>query len=369
MKIEIVDKKLRNIKKLVLLFAAFSFFTTAQAQVLRDGDPVPQGAVIYSLPETSINISVTASHISFAAGPFASYSKKYLGIDASRNNSENFLIVKAEISPSVEADPFASVAVNIGNSKTAGANFLTFCSQGLIVAPGYFSSGSMPFTFPSEISSSWSDNIQAVSNLQRDTAKLYKSEKNASGEIVKVAVPQTQIVEKTVEQKAAETAELIFKLRQKRVDILTGETDANYSGAALGDALKEINKLEKNYTSLFTGCEVENIQRASFDVVPKAKNAKQTYVAFRISDAQGLLPADNISGRPVYLELSVLDQKIEAEDLNEAAAASKGKVAYRTPVIVMAKLIDGQKVLAQRRIPVYQFGKILYFPLEVATGK
>jgi hypothetical protein len=369
LKIKIVDKKLRNIKNLILLFTALSFFTTAQAQVLKDGDPVPQGAVIYSLPETSINILVSVSHVSFAAGPFASYSKKYLGIDASRNNSENYSIASIEISPSVEADPSASVAVNIGNSKTAGANFLAFCSQGLIVAPGYYSSGSVPFTFPSEISSSWSDNVQAVSNLQRDTAKLYKSVKNASGEIEKVAVPQTQIVEKTPEQKAAETAELIFKLRQKRIDILTGETDANYSGAALGDALKEINKLDKDYTSLFTGAQVVNVERASYDVVPKAKNAKQTYVAFRMSDTQGILPADNMSGRPIYLELSVLDQKIEAVDLNEAAAASKGKVAYRTPVIVMAKLIDGQKVLAQRRIPVYQFGKILYFPLDVAAGK
>lgn len=354
---------------MVLLLASILFFTTAQAQVLRDGDPVPQGAVIYSLPETSINIKVTASHTSLAAGPFAAYAKKYLGVDASRNNSEIYSIKKVELYPTVEADPSASVAVNIGNSKTAGINFLTFCSQGLIVAPGYYTSGSVPFTFPSEVSSSWSDNLQAVSNLQKDTAKLYKTVKSASGEMQKVAVPQTQIVEKTQEQKAAETAELIFKLRQKRIDILTGETDANYSGAALGDALKEINRLERDYTSLFTGKTTEDRETICFDVVPKAKNAKQTYVAFRMSDTQGILPADNMSGRPVYLELSVLDQKIEAEELNDVAAASKGKVAYRTPVIVMAKLIDGQKVLLQRRIPVYQFGKILYFPLDIAAGK
>jgi len=40
-------------------------------------------------------------------------------------------------------------------------------------------------------------------------------------------------------------------------------------------------------------------------------------------------------------------------------------VAYRKPVTVVAKVMDGQKVLMQARIPVYQLGKIMSFPLDV----
>ena len=43
---------------------------------------------------------------------------------------------------------------------------------------------------------------------------------------------------------------------------------------------------------------------------------------------------------------------------------TKGRVAYRKPVTVVAKVMDGQKVLLQTRVPVYQLGKIMSFPVE-----
>ena len=76
-----------------------------------------------------------------------------------------------------------------------------------------------------------------------------------------------------------------------------------------------------------------------------------------------------MSGRPVYLELAVTEGKISPEASAEEIASSKGKVAYRMPLVVTARLTDGQSVLGQTRIPVYQFGKICYFPLDLALGK
>jgi hypothetical protein len=76
-----------------------------------------------------------------------------------------------------------------------------------------------------------------------------------------------------------------------------------------------------------------------------------------------------MSGRPVYLELAVTEGKISGGVSAEETAASKGKVAYRTPLVVVARIVDGQTVLGQTRIPVYQFGKLLYFPLDLALGK
>ena len=42
----------------------------------------PQGAMIYSLPMTSVKLEIEASRESFYAGPYAKYAQKYLGIDA-----------------------------------------------------------------------------------------------------------------------------------------------------------------------------------------------------------------------------------------------------------------------------------------------
>ena len=356
-------------KKLICLLSMVLVILSsnrANSQILKESDQLPQGAIIYSLPQTSIRVKVKVAMKTFTAGPYASYSEKYLGVAAEKSSKKSCTIEEVEIAPLVEADPSLSVAVNIGNSKNAGANFLNFCSQGLIVAPGYFNSEGAPLRFPSQFQTRFNE---AVPHLGTQTTQLYKSVTNENGEVEKVAVPQTQTVAKSVERKAEETANLIFKLREKKIDILVGETDANYSGAALGSAVENMNKLESEYTSLFTGKNSVVYQEASFEVVPKAGNAKQTYVAFRISDTQGLLPAENMSGRPVYVELTVTEGKIAGALSQEEIMTSKGKIAYRTPLVVTAKLLDGQTVIGQTRIPVYQFGKVLYFPLDIALGK
>jgi hypothetical protein len=105
----------------------------------------------------------------------------------------------------------------------------------------------------------------------------------------------------------------------------------------------------------------------SFDVVPKTDNEKQIYIAFRISDTQGLLPASNLSGRPVVLEL--IREEASAAVNMDATVAAKGRVIYRKPAMVNARLNDGQTLLMQSRIPVYQLGNMMSFPIEIATGR
>ena len=359
---------MRISKRIPILVAAFLLLaaTPSYSQLFKGSDAAPQGAVVYSLPQTSIRVTLKVSLRNFSAGPYAAYSDKYLGVSADRASKKSCVIEEVELTPLIEADQNLSVALNMGNSKNASANFLALCSQGLIVAPGYINSDNAQMRFPSLAEPAFNE---AVANLSTQTTQLYKTVTNENGEVEKIAVPQTQTVAKSLEKKAEETAQLIFRLREKKIDVLTGDTDANYSGAALGSAVEKITQLENEYTSLFTGKTTVALQQASFEVVPRAKNQKQNYVVCRISDSQGLLPADNMSGRPVYLELVVTEGKIAPEAGAEDIAASKGKVAYRMPLVVTARLLDGQTVLGQTRIPVYQFGKILYFPLDLALGK
>ena len=175
---------------------------------------------------------------------------------------------------------------------------------------------------------------------------------------------QIQIVEKSVEKKAEQTAALIFKLRQTRIDIITGNTDATYNGEAMGAALHEIDRLEKEYLSLFIGKSEKDIQKVLFDVTPKEGNERQIYIAFRFSESLGLLPSSNVGGRPIVLELAPGGKGGAATIGKETAA--KGRIYYREPVVVTARLLDGQKELLQTRFPVYQFGEISSIPADIA---
>ena len=58
---------------------------------------------------------------------------------------------------------------------------------------------------------------------------LYKNDRKEST-YNKISVQQNMIVAKSLEKKAAETAEMILNICKQRLQIVTGDTDATYSG-------------------------------------------------------------------------------------------------------------------------------------------
>jgi len=169
------------------------------------------------------------------------------------------------------------------------------------------------------------------------------------------------VVEKSLERKAQEAAEMIFKLRKTRVQIITGDTDANYSGEAMSSALAEIARLEKEYMTLFTGYSEYQTQKKHFDLVPLNDERMKVQVVFRLSDEEGLLPADNLSGKPYFVD--IVPEEIAG---NEGVRPGKGVSAlvYRIPAICQVKLSDGSDILLQSRLPIYQFGVDKTYPLK-----
>jgi hypothetical protein len=85
------------------------------------------------------------------------------------------------------------------------------------------------------------------------------------------------------------------------------------------------------------------------------------YVAFRISDTAGLVPADNLSGKPVVME--IVPQEIAAPAVS-GAAAKVPQVYYLIPSACTVKIKDGAELLMQTRVPVYQLGKMASMPVN-----
>jgi hypothetical protein len=356
-------KRILNFSKIgvicLLSLAAFSVSTTGFAQLSKSS--ASKNAVSYSLPRTVVKLIVKAEHESYAAGPYAKYAKKYIGADVRTESGNTYTIKSIELAPYVEPDPSINLSINISTTSAAD-NFLNICDKGLII----YSDTNDEQNAKWNSTSSAADEIptqSATSNLASTTTTLYKSVQTAEG-IKGIPVEQTQVVEKSDEKKAEETAALIIKMRQKRMDIITGETDVNYDGQAMKAILAEIDRLEKEYLIQFTGKSVKDTVSSVFYVKPDLSNSKQLYMAFRISDSQGLLPAGNLGGRPIILEITSEGEPIIYKTPGSVGNPGKGILLYRKPVTVMMKLLDGQKTLLQSRMPVYQFGEILSFPVD-----
>ena len=345
---------------------------------LEKGQTPPDGVVIYSLPTTVIRLSVEAVCETYTPGPYSQWAKKYLGIDVPQEAGSTYTLSRISMTPYIEADRSCSYIVNMDGllGDASPASFFEFSSQGLLVLSDENKGRSDAWRFPSIAPGQEDLGSGATSNLTSTETTLYRTVRNESGGYDRVAVRQSQVVEKSPEKKAAEAASMILSLRQSRIDIITGNTDATFSGDALRAAIDEISRLEEEYMSLFTGTRVTSTQTKSFDVVPEAGKEEELTIAFRISDTQGLLPSDNVSGRPIVMETvpednedfyteQVIDEAKASRARAKYEAATRGDIYYRVPGICTVRVIDGQDLILESRVPVYQKGQELSFPISV----
>lgn len=315
----------------------------------------PAGTLAYALPSTVITLEVEAVQEHFYAGPYAKFAQKYLGTAAREADASSCEVVSVKLTPCTEADQSKRYTITPGKGVS---DFLSLTSQGLVSTGGAASSTTL-WRFPSSAEADFA--TKGVSSaIDNQSAVLYR--KSASSEGI-VSVQQNMSVAKPLETRAKEAADKIFDIRNKKYDIITGNTDATFSGEALGAAIAELDRLEKEYLTLFLGYSDKTVQVMNYDVLPTADNAKQIYIAFRVSDSEGLVPADNMSGKPYIIQLA--PQEVSAPVATAKPAASGLVAHYRIPAVCSVKLTDGVNVLLQTRIPVYQLGVESTFPIVI----
>lgn len=350
-----------NIQK--MLYAALLLLVSATVNAQKKGED-PQSYLTYSLPQTTITLEVEAVQEKFYAGPYAKYAEKYLGIKPRQKDETFFQITEIRMTPYVEADQSRRYSLNVPKGKI-DATFLKLSGEGLIsFSDANFGDQSI-WRFPVKTQGDFLSK-GVTSNLSTESTTLYRNEKKESA-FNKVSVQQNMVVEKSLEKRAAETADMILKIRQQRLQIVTGDTDATYSGEAMGAAIAELTRLEQEYMTLFVGYSESQTQAMKFEVVPEADRESQMYIAFRLSDASGLVSPDNMSGRPVVMEIvpQVFDEPKVTEPLDPKLVKPAIEAYYRIPAICSVKLIESGDVVMQARMPIYQLGRESSLPVNV----
>lgn len=331
---------------------------TASAQKKSD----PDGFLTYSLPSTTIVLEVEAVQEIFHVGPYAKYAEKYLGIRPRQKDEANFQITEIRMTPYIEADQSRRYTLNVKKGQI-DATFLKLSTAGLISFSDASFGEQSVWRFTTDSRSDFGGK-GVSSNLTSESATFYHNDKNSAYD--RLSVSQNMLVEKTLDQRAAEAADMILKLRKQRLQIVTGDTDATYSGEAMGAAIAEMTRLEEEYMMLFIGYSETQTQKMRFEVVPQAEQPRQMYVAFRLSDMAGLLPADNVSGKPILME--IIPQSFAPVEVTEDDVKSKKKEVlayYRIPAICTIRLMEGADLLLQSRMPVYQLGRETSIPVNV----
>lgn len=316
----------------ISLFLALGCAASARAQ-----------EVTYALPLTTLTVKVEVQQESFFAGPYAAYAKKLLNLDVREKDAQHCTVTAVELIPGIEADPNALFTCDADN-----ANLLALSAQGLVALQDRADAGRLSWRFLPPADNRFSG---TVTNPDKEETRISYKSVQTEDSVIQVPVEHKVKQAKSMEDKAAEAAEMVLSVRKDRLNIVSGDTDANYSGEAMNTALRELDRIEEEYLALFCGRSIRQTNVCYFDVIPDPELHVQRYLAFRLTENGPV--ADGVKGVPYYLEL-------EPQSMNfPEDSRPKGKatvIRYRIPVVCNVRLTQDGKRLVEARVPVYQLG-------------
>ena len=157
--------------------------------------------------------------------------------------------------------------------------------------------------------------------------------------------------------KRAETAAAkIFELRESRNDLVSGNADQMPpDGASLKLMLDELNRQEQTLTAMFVGTTQLETRVVRFDYEPKKDVDGE--VVFRVSDVNGIVDSNDLSGEPVYITVKTTQKgELPVDDKGKEKELPKGVVMYNIPGLATVTLTYDGNVLAREQMEVAQFG-------------
>ncbi|MDR2085718.1 MAG: DUF4831 family protein [Dysgonamonadaceae bacterium] len=291
----------------------------------------------YFLPKTLLEIEVEYSETKQKAGIYAKYASKYLGIDSQSVISEDltyYTLDKVNVKALGIPNKNESYLIEFKAKTTAPYVYLT--ENGLIC------------TINAEYNPQISAEIKKTDNPSNpatlkppiNTQSVYTEEYLRAGSVSKMA----EIA-----------AKQIYRIRESRSDILTGEAEnAPRDGEALKIVLANLDEQEKIWMELFTGSSQTEKKNDKFSIEPVADMEKE--ILFRFSKYRGIVSVDDLSGSPVYINLKDL-KTVEIPEVDPKRKAKEPQsIVYNIPGTAFVEVYYGLNCFYKGEHPVTQFG-------------
>ena len=354
----------------ILLIAVVSCLTPEKFIVTNVGEE-PESyteRLIYNLPRTVLMVKVNFENELYIPGPYRKYTEKYLGMNEFIGSKESKWAIRgAQISTYSEPDPRQFYSVNQISGPLKSSKYLELNRDGLIISPDKSIAAGSPSFRDTETPAPYFTDISVNEYIFENSDTLFKTIIRDTS-FVRIPVITRQRQAKTIEQKAEEAANFIFNIRNRRFMIASGSGEEDepvvFDGKAMEIAIKELNRLEKEYLSLFLGKVYTRKFSQTYFVTPSGSNESVTVARF--SDTEGLLSADSLNGEPVSVELSLLGN---TESLKKNVPQSPGNdifntYYYRIPEVVSIRLSYKDFLFYESRGSIFQAGTLMSLPVN-----
>lgn len=314
--------------------------------------------VVYSLPRSGVRVQVQAVKETFQPGPYAAYADQLLGIKNVKTKAAvNWVIEDVKIELFSEPDP-----EQVYKAMGAGASLVNLSADGCLAGiNSKATSDKKEDVVTNKVGQKSKFDDKSYFEYFTDLS-LY-TPGDADNGFRPVKLPE--------EQKISKAAQRALDCRRLQYEIAAGLADEFHpDGEAYKISLEKLKKIENAYLSMFVGKSTYDKEIFSFDYIPKSGGKSEAI--FRISEENGIVPATDLSGKPVMIEFETdkeLTQKYSGLAKSNNPAAGQSGVYYRVPGRAILKLIANMNVIATARATIAQFGIVAPLPEELLSGE
>lgn len=289
--------------------------------------------ITYSLPKTSLIIDAEVTKYTCKAGPYYKYAEKYLGVkDVITEDNEYYELGKITVQNKGIPDPDNTFIVNFKVGTSAPYAYLT------------------------------EDGLLCTINAEYEGDENDKTTNNKEAAPTKITTDKSVLTEEllmagSTSKQAEVAAKQIYRIRESRMNILTGEADnLPPDGEAMKLVIQQLEEQEQALVSLFTGTKNQETMHRTFTIDPQGDIEKE--VLFRFSRLLGIVKPDDLGGEPVYLTLKALDKApaLPEKEAEKKAKSLKNNIIYNIPGKASLLITLNNKPLYKGEVQVTQFG-------------
>lgn len=321
--------------------------------------------IVYALPQTAFQVKVTLTRSHEFAGTYSQYAEQLLGL--------THVITSDKVSYSVKDIVIQAIAVPDTMNMYAVELSAAQMKKGLLnqsklsrTAAGMEQEPVQYVEQPVQIP----DFFRYYSDLTyAEQTNNYTETQIVDGVLRQVPAQKSQKVAKSKEKQAQDAADMIGKIRDDRYELMVGAQEVAYPAATLETMINNLNEMEKNYLSLFTGFTVEEEILYTAIAIPDSTTVRLPL--FSVSSSAGF--NTRLSAKPdenFYLLLEPEGNVTAAEEFTINWSCAKGhktNTGYRIriPQSTHVTLLQGNNVLKTvGSLNVFQFGNVEVLPLN-----
>ena len=321
------------------LVALFALTVCAIAQSLTTTDAV----LVYYMPKTILAFDVTYTETTRTQGPFYQYAERYLGTkDIVMADETTFALRDITLRTKTVADPGRAFTFTpSGNQKTN----IILDKQGLLVA------------YNAEPEKAKEDKVYNSDSQHK--------QRKAESDIAPLS--EEALFASSKAKMAEAAAKQIYRIREARMGLISGDVEHMPADSKmLSLMLSELQEQEDQLVALFVG-ETKTIYRHKI-IYLTPEDDLQDHILLRFSRFAGPVSADNLSGEPVKLSMTVSRKELLPSEDKHPKAVSE--IYYNIPGEASVRLTDSKGLLLiDKSVPVAQFGVSVALPQDLIRRK